>query len=198
MLNLPLTPPPATSTNSEVGDLTTPNTKGKVLPPSCKTVWEEDKTRKNTNGGGWECLWCGRSLLTTQRIFLKWQRPSFLASTFPCVYPRYQIIDLQDIKPFWTKIGARTPKKERAQEQVNQDINKLQDTGSKVLSANKYQHYSSSSQSPPPPPCRIHIPHFKLFFWGKSKTVNKALKLMWGLFPLLVAAAHSIGTTRRI
>ena len=64
MSNSPLTPPPAADANIEVGDLTTPNTKDKVLPPLFKTVWEDDKMRKHTDGGGWECLWCGFNTIT--------------------------------------------------------------------------------------------------------------------------------------
>ena len=64
MSNSPLTPPPAADANIEVGDLTTPNTKDKVLPPLCKTVWEDEKMRKHTDGGGWECLWCGFNTIT--------------------------------------------------------------------------------------------------------------------------------------
>ena len=52
-------PPPAANSTRKVGDLNTPNTKDKVIPPKCKTVWEDNKIRKNTDGGGWECLWCG-------------------------------------------------------------------------------------------------------------------------------------------
>ena len=52
-----------------------------------------------------------RSLIIAQRLFIMWPIPSFLASTFTCVYPIPKILDLQDIKPFWIKIRARTLQK---------------------------------------------------------------------------------------
>ena len=65
MSNSPLTPPPISDANSKVGDLITPNTKDKVLPPLCKTVWKDNKMRKHTDGGDWECLWCGFNTMPT-------------------------------------------------------------------------------------------------------------------------------------
>ena len=53
MYNFSLSLPLAADANSKVGELTNPNTKDKVLLLLCKTVFEDNKMRKHTNGGGW-------------------------------------------------------------------------------------------------------------------------------------------------
>ena len=58
MSNSRLTPQLAADTNSTVGDLTTPKTKDKLLPPLYKIFWEDRKKRKHTDGGCWGCIWC--------------------------------------------------------------------------------------------------------------------------------------------
>ena len=72
-------PPPAADYTTKVGDLTTPNTKDKVLPPLCKIVWEEEKMRKHTDDGGWECADFTRSMIFTQRLFITWPGSILLA-----------------------------------------------------------------------------------------------------------------------
>ena len=102
MSNSLLLPPPAADATNKVGDLATPNTKDKVLPPLCKTFWEDEK-RVNilmVVAGSVSGAALKRSLLITQILFLTWPRSRFLVSTLHCLYPRYQILDLQDIGPF--------------------------------------------------------------------------------------------------
>ena len=110
MSDSPLTPPPDADSNIEVGDLTTPNTKDKVITPLCKTVWEDKKMRKHTNGGGWECLWCGfckitdnhtKSLSRVVKVKLIGVNVSICVANIPDSLPaRYQAV--------LEKIGART------------------------------------------------------------------------------------------
>ena len=110
MQNKPLLPPTAADITSNVGDLTTSNTRKRSSHPCVKHFWEEDKMRKHNNGGGWECLWCGfckitdnhtKSLSRVVKVKLIGVNVSICVANIPDSLPaRYQAV--------LEKIGART------------------------------------------------------------------------------------------
>ena len=177
MSDFPLTQTPATDANIKVGDLNTPNNKEKFLPPFCKTVWEDKKIRKHTDGGGRKCLWCGFKTITNNHTTAL--SPGAKVKIIG-VNVSLCVVNISDY--LLARYGALLKKnmgknsaKNCAQEQVNQDINKLQETGSNVLSAKKYQKYSSSSQSPPAPLQRSHSP-FQTISPGKIQDRQQGLE----------------------
>ena len=82
--------------------------------------------RKHTNGGGWECLWCVLHNITnnhTKYLYYVAKVKLLGVKVSLCVgkIPYYQ---LQDIDPFWKKMGQELCKN-CVQEQSVQYINTL-------------------------------------------------------------------------
>ena len=83
--------------------------------------------RKHTNGGGWECIWCGFNTVTANRtkalscvakVKLLGVNVSMCVAKIPySQLARYQAL----LKKNWGKNSSR----KCAQEQVNRYINKL-------------------------------------------------------------------------
>ena len=120
--------PPAADSISKVGNLATPNTKEKFLPPLNKTVWEDNKMSNHTNVGIWECLWCRfhkvsdnhtKALSHVSKVKLLGVNVSLCVAKIP--YSRFAIY-----QALLNKNWGKNSTKKRTQEQIIQDINKLQ------------------------------------------------------------------------
>ena len=103
--------------------------------------------RKHTDGGGWECLWCGFNPITANHIkaLSHVAKVKLLVVNVSLCVAKILDYRLARYRALPNKNRGNTSSKKRAQEQVNQYINELQETCSKVLSEKKYKKYSSSS-----------------------------------------------------
>ena len=127
--------------------------------------------RKHTDGDGWECLWCGFNIITanhTKALSRVTKVKIIVFKIYLCVAMilNYRLARHQALQ---NKTRVKNSANKRTQEQVNQDINELQETSSKVLSAKKYQSILLHPGSFPPSPCSFTITHFKLFFWKNPR-----------------------------
>ena len=144
----------AAESTIEVGDLTTTNTMEKVLPTLWKTVWRDDKIRKHTDDGGWEYLWCGFHKVTDNHTkhLSHVAKVNLLGVNVSLCLAKIPYFWLEIYNALLNKNRGKNSAKKRAQEQVIQDINGLQETGSKVLFVKNYRKSSSSPQRSPPAP----------------------------------------------
>ena len=120
-----------------------------------------------------------RSLLITQRLFLTWPGSRFLGSMFPCVYPRYQITNLQDIEIFCTKTVTRTLQKSAPKNKSFKISMNCMIPESMSCLRRSLEILLLRQQYLTPSPCSVPITHSKLLLRKKYKTVNKTTQTVW-------------------
>ena len=126
--------------------------------------------RKHTNSGGWECLRCLFHKITANHIkaLSHVAKVKLLVVNVSLCVAKILDYRLARYRSLPNKNRGNTSSKKRAQEQVNQYINELQETGSKVLSTKTYQKSSSSSWSFTPVPLQHSHSPFRTLFPEKN------------------------------